>query len=100
MGNNSRKARRDKACRLTFFVKMFCDTHDLDAEFNNNGRHWIVCDRDRRVDFWPSTGKVVFNLDYDHPFSVSSAFTFLELINERWRPRFNPLNEEYADIVG
>lgn len=99
MGNSARKHRREKANNLSFLARFFCETHNLHLQVNNNGKHWIVSNSDRRADYWPSTGRVVFNLNHDNPYSVASVFTFLELINERWRPVFNTLNEEYADIV-
>jgi elongation factor P hydroxylase len=90
----------ENARALLHMVEYYCVAYGYWLEPFNGGRHLVITrGKHERVEFWPSTGKVVFNHQFSKPYKVSCIFEFLELINETLKPNRVTLNREYADMV-
>lgn len=69
-------------------LQNWCDNNNFSLEIKNKGIHWILKKEQTRVDWWPSTRKLVINKDYKDTFFAQDINQVIELIenNKKNKP--------------
>ncbi len=84
----SKQARRKRVIDARFNlgeISAWCREAMVDMETRDNSQHWIfVSEGAGRVDWWPSTGRLVDDTDYSRPLFAGSWGDALEHLAARF----------------
>lgn len=59
-------------------VKAFCQQHSISLRINNGGHHWILVKEKNRLEWWPSSAKMVWNQQWSKGIHVHDYQQFIE----------------------
>lgn len=77
---HDRRLRKNLANRDT--VEGWCKGHGISIQIKNEGNHWIFTKDKKKVEWWPSSAKLVINKDWKngiHTHGFDQVFGILEI---------------------
>lgn len=85
--SSKQRHRRRKRSNLEIFeaIKNEFDLLKLSVEIKNDGHHWIIRNEDQSLlcEFWPSSAKLVFEMEYKNGIHCHDATQVLQIIRNR-----------------
>lgn len=61
-------------------LRDWCESNGWILEIKNRGQHWIFIGHGQRVDWWPSSAKLVINLQYKRGKHVHDHTQVIEIL--------------------
>ena len=94
-----RRGRVQDAIKNADGATAWCMRNGILLTVANGGAHWFMTFEDRRADFWPATGKLVFDFKFKEFLLAKGGWAEVaKILNARW-PLKPSIDDEFRELV-